>query len=181
MNLQDFTQALDQYQERIPLADIQNLLESLQLDIVEVQKHLEFNSLHYKRNLLHAGRSCQVLLLCWLNGQRSQIHDHVGSSCGVKVLKGRAIETTFERAGNGMIFAKGSAVLEQGSICANQDEDIHQVSNLQDNDACLVTLHVYSPPLKNMNVYDLAESKPRLVADPVQELLYGGKGEVITA
>ena len=37
--------------------------------------------------------------------------------------------------------------LPEGFICATQDQDIHQISNLQPGNADLVTLHIYSPPL----------------------------------
>ena len=41
--------------------------------------------------------------------------------------------------------------------CGSQDSDLHQVSNLQDGDADLVTLHVYSPPLRWMGTYSLTD------------------------
>lgn len=173
MDLAEFCSALDQYPEQVPMQRITALLGDLQLELRDVQSHIEFNEFHYKRNLLHQGTSCQVLLLCWLNGQRSQIHDHVGSNCGVRVMKGTAIETTFVRGPNGMIYPTGSRELLEHEICANQDNDIHQVSNLQADSGCLVTLHIYSPPLRNMNVYDLSKSEPQVVSDPVHELLYG--------
>jgi cysteine dioxygenase len=178
MKLPEFFAQLDEHPQQVPLDQIANLLERLELQLSDVQSHLEFNAHHYKRNLMHQGPSCQVLMLCWLNGQRSQIHDHVGSNCGVRVMRGTAIETTFHRADNGMIYASGSRALAEGSICANHDDDIHQVSNLAADDKCLVTLHVYSPPLRNMNVYDLSASQPHVVEDPVHELLYGGGSTV---
>ena len=51
------------------------------------------------------GRRTRRSCLCWRNGQRSPIHNHRGSNCGVKVLRGVATETTFARAANGMIYA----------------------------------------------------------------------------
>ncbi len=36
---------------------------------------------------------------------------------------------------------------------------MHQVSNLQDGDADLVTLHIYSPPLRLMGTYSLFDNK----------------------
>lgn len=37
---------------------------------------------------------------------------------------------------------------------ASQDEDTHQVGNLQKSED-LITLHAYSPPLKNIDIYSL--------------------------
>ena len=47
--------------------------------------------------------------------------------------------------------------LAPGSVLASEDIDIHQVSNLQDGGAELVTLHVYSPPLLVMGTYSLTD------------------------
>ena len=172
INFDELIESLDQYTDRIPLDVLADLLARLDVSVEELKQHLGFSEAHYKRNLVHETSACQVLLLCWLNGQRSQIHDHVGSSCGVKVLRGTSIETTFARAANGMIYAIGSEELPEGSVCASEDDDIHQISNLQADDACQVTLHIYSPPLQNMNVYNLCESKAKVVSDPMAELLY---------
>src|SRR5262249_49576071 len=96
-------------------------------------------------------------ILCWKNGQRSPIHDHVGSSCGVRVLRGTMTETRFEFAPNGHVKAVSSRDFEPNSVCGSQDYDMHQVSNLQAGDADLVTLHVYSPPLVRMGTYSLMD------------------------
>jgi cysteine dioxygenase len=40
-------------------------------------------------------------------------------------------------------------------VLVSLDADMHQVSNLQPGDADLVTLHVYSPPLRQMGTYSL--------------------------
>ena len=50
------------------------------------------------------GGSCgwyQAWVMCWRNGQRSPIHDHKGSSCAVRVLRGTLTETLFAFAPNG--------------------------------------------------------------------------------
>src|SRR5205807_7632445 len=46
-----------------------------------------------------------IWVLCWRNGQRSPIHDHRGSSCGVRVLRGTMTETQFAFAPNGHVKA----------------------------------------------------------------------------
>lgn len=51
--------------------------------------------------------------------------------------------------------------------------DIHQVSNLQPNDAELVTLHVYSPPLFVMGTYSLTDPMRGEFRDPIFEFVAG--------
>src|SRR5262249_17912047 len=104
------------------------------------------------------------------------IHDHQGSSCAVKVLRGSALETQFERAPNGMIYATGSRQLTEGHQTATQDADIHQISNLQAGSADLVTLHLYSPPLLCMNYYSPLDASVAQFVDPINAEFVGGDG-----
>jgi cysteine dioxygenase len=108
-------------------------------------------------------------VLCWRNGQRSPIHNHRGSSCGVKVLRGVATETVFARAPNGMVLPTSSRELPTGFLCASADDDIHQISNLQAAGKDLVTLHIYSPPLMRMEMFSL--DNPRILEwdDPIND------------
>src|SRR5262249_15792331 len=119
------------------------------------------------RNLVGGNDWYQVLVLCWKNGQRSPIHDHTGSNCGVRVLRGVATETMCECAPNGHVKAVASRECPAGSVLASHDLDLHQGSNLEAGDADLVTLHIYSPPLSLMGTYSLTDrtrgTEPMLV------------------
>lgn len=123
----------------------------------DLKEHIHFADQGYTHNSVRVGRHYHAWVLCWKNGQRSPIHDHKGSACGVRVLRGTLTQTVFEFAGNGHVKAIGSADFEPGSVCASHDMDLHQVSNLQAGDADLVTLHVYSPPLERMGTYSLTD------------------------
>jgi cysteine dioxygenase len=148
---------LDELSGRAPLNELTALLARLEIDMTELAPFLRFSDRHYTRNLVRAGPWYHLLALCWKNGQRSPIHDHTGSSCGVRVLRGVLTETLFDFAPNGHIKATFSRDLLPGSVCGSQDSDIHQVSNLQPGSADLVTLHVYSPPLLWMGTYSLTD------------------------
>jgi cysteine dioxygenase len=167
---------LDRHDSPLPLPNILNWLGDTRLTAEELTYYLVFHRDHYVRNLLHAGSAYQALLLCWRSGQRSPIHNHRGSSCGVKVLRGVATETLFGRAPNGMIVAERSRDLPLGHTCASADEDVHQVSNLQAGGADLITLHVYSPPLLRMDMFSLETSAVREWDDPINDSFVLGGG-----
>jgi cysteine dioxygenase len=175
-SLTELLRHLDAFTGRISLGEIGAALANVSLSLDDVGAHLIFGEETYRRNLVHAGPAYQALVLCWRNGQRSPIHDHAGSSCGVRVLAGQAVETVFERTRSGMVFAVRSLRHAPGSVCATQDADIHQVSNLADDGGDLVTLHVYSPPLLNMGTYSLFDPHVRAFREPVHEdaLVDGG-------
>jgi len=168
---------LDAWQERIPLRELERALGGLSISLEDVRPFVVFGDDSYRRNLIHAGPAYQALVLCWRNGQRSPIHDHQGSSCGVRVLSGTALETVFTRAHNSMIYAERSRALGPGTICATEDADIHQVSNLAEDGGDLVTLHVYSPPLLRMGTYTLFGTEVKAYQEPVYDnLLVDGGG-----
>jgi cysteine dioxygenase len=148
---------LDRLDGRPALAELADELEELDLDCAGVADFIRFSDRGYMRNLMRAGPWYYALVLCWKNGQRSPIHDHTGSVCGVRVLRGTLTETLFEVTPNGHVKAIVSRDWRPGSVLVSQDGDIHQVSNLQADTADLVTLHIYSPPLTWMGTYSLTD------------------------
>jgi cysteine dioxygenase len=156
-NLEELVAYLDHLQERPALADLLIELGQLRISCDDLAGFIRFSNQGYMRNLVRAGPWYHLLVLCWKNGQRSPIHDHAGSSCGMRVLRGTLTETLFEFTANGHIKAVGSRDLAPGSVVGSQDFDLHQVSNLQPGTADLVTLHVYSPPLLKMGTYSLTD------------------------
>src|SRR5262249_5586595 len=148
--LPDLIAYLDGLSGPAPLDELLDLLACLEVDAADLDEHVRFSAQGYTRNLVRAGPWYHLLGLCWKNGQRSPIHDPAGSSCAVRVLRGVLTETAFEFAPHGRVKAVGSHDLTAGEVCGSEDLDLHQVSNLQDGDADLVTLHVYSPPLRRM-------------------------------
>jgi cysteine dioxygenase len=165
---------LDGYRERVPLDLLVDRIGRVDIPLDEIRPYMQFGTKTYRRNLMHAGPGYHALILCWRAGQRSPIHDHRGSSCAVRVLMGTAVETRFERTPDGYVYATGSRELHEGEVCGSQDEDMHQMSNLQAAGCDLVTLHVYSPPLMKMGMYSLIEATVGEFADPVSAFSDGG-------
>lgn len=157
--LRELIDYLDRLEGPADLADLSGELARLKLTCQDVETWMRFSSRGYTRNLVKGGEWYYLLVLCWKNGQRSPIHDHRGSACGVRVLRGMLTETRFAFAPNGMVMATSSADHAPGTVIASQDVDMHQVSNLQAADADLVTLHVYSPPLLHMGTYSLTDNQ----------------------
>jgi cysteine dioxygenase len=146
---------LDTLDGRPELRTFTDDLTRFAIDLEDLARFLKFSDRTYARNLVRATPNYHAWVLCWKNGQRSPIHDHSGSACVVRVLRGTLTETLFEFAPNGHVKASFSRDFAEGSIFGSEDTDLHQVSNLQADDADLVTLHVYAPPLVAMNTYTL--------------------------
>ena len=171
--LDEFFAFMDRYPERVPLDELERKLRELDITYDDVREYARFADDGYQRNLMHEGPGYHALVLCWKNGQRSPIHDHRGSSCGVRVLKGIATETLFTLGTDGLVSPTTTRELPEGAVCGSQDDDIHQVSNLQPGDADLVTLHVYSPPLYVMDTYSPTQAIRTEWTDPIFEFAAG--------
>lgn len=139
--------------ERADLGQLVRLLEESRLTLDDVREHLRFDDDCYRRNLVAESPWYNVLVLCWKAGQRSPIHDHAHSVCAFKVLTGVCTETAFGFDADGRPVKGRTRDFLTGEIVASHDSETHQVSNLQPEGTGLVTLHIYSPPLKTMRVF----------------------------
>lgn len=142
-------------------AEVQQLAAALdrldELTIDDLADYAVFDAHDYRRNLVVEGAMYEVLVLCWKSGQRSPIHDHAHSVCGVKVLQGKLTEVRYRESPCGQVVARDCREMEVGGLCASVDHDIHEISNLEADGHDLVTMHIYSPPLREMAMYDPAK------------------------
>lgn len=152
---------LDARIRAVSLDELVDLLAAISDDRLadQLKEQMCFAPEGYRRNLLHETPDYHALVLCWEPGQRSPIHDHAGSICGVRVIQGTATEIYFERSPHGCVFPTSSRRLSAGTVLGSQDADIHQIANLEPHPQRLVTLHIYSPPLHNMGNYSMTEGR----------------------
>jgi cysteine dioxygenase len=143
----------------IPLETMRAMLDGLENDLQMLAPWWIFDACNYRRNLIRRTPAYEALLLCWLPGQRSPIHDHRGSGCAFRVIEGVVTETLYEPEKSGGVTAASMRWLPPGTICASREFDIHEVANTQPH-ADLVTLHVYSPPLRDVNLYRASDPAP---------------------
>lgn len=172
VNLELFFKSMDALGDPIPLQRLQSMMRELTITETEIADYAFFSTKRYMRNRVRRTDDYETLFLCFEAGQRTPIHDHAGSACGVKVLQGEGTETLFERTPDGWLFASGSRKLPAGGVVGSNDMDTHQLSNLQTDGKRLVTLHVYSPPLGSVGNYSLDDNRVVQVRSPVNELVY---------
>lgn len=174
LKMRSFIDYLNGLRCRPVLDDVVVQMKEFDVSVEELGDFVQFHSKSYRRNVVFENEYVQLLCLCWKSGQRSPIHDHAESICGVKVITGVASETLFEMTPSGYIKAVSTVDYGEGVI-GSEDADTHQVANLQGEDDDLVTLHCYSPPLKRMKTYAI-DSKFSQMYEPVNEWHIGGSG-----
>ena len=113
---------------------------------------VNFDTHVYKRNLLYRDSDFEVLILNWMSGQRSPIHNHKGSACAVYVVEGIASEIVYERSAQGALYPIATKHFDSGTTCGSFDQDVHQIVNLQPAENNLISMHIYSPPLEKMEL-----------------------------
>jgi len=165
--LRPLIEYLDGLSGRADLGALSALLERLAITRADIEGFCVFGSRGYKRNTISASPWYELLGICWRSGQCSTIHDHAGSSCAFKVVEGQGTEVRFELSPSGLICPVVATKMDPGYICAAEDADIHQVANMQAAGVRgvggdLVTLHMYSPPIKRMTTYCYGETRPMI-------------------
>jgi len=159
------------FDERISLRELQQRLDDDEISAASLDGYIHFSDERYARNLLAHGPQFYALVLCWKPGQASPIHDHKGASCGVRVIQGTATETSF-RWQEGRLVPDRVTTMQAGEVCGSFDDDIHEIRN--NGDENLVTLHVYSPYLDNINLYEIESGKVTVFSDPMIAQLKSG-------
>jgi cysteine dioxygenase len=105
---------------------------------------ISFASEPYTRVVLHRDAGVDIVLVCFAAGQVSSVHDHRGSNCVIRLVRGRVLETLFERAADDTLVHALHRYINVGDISGLSGDRIHQISNVDDTGSVL--LNFYSPP-----------------------------------
>jgi len=175
-SIEEHLASLSLHTKPLSIDEIQQLLSAFASDTAKLAQFERFDETSYCRNRIFRNDTLDLLLLCWKPGQRTPIHDHSGSTCGVYVVKGEATEIGFSPSGSGVLLPRDCKQLHQGDITVSIDSDAHMVANFAANQSELVTLHCYSPPLDSMRVFEEREtffsSYPSLISSVEQQACY---------
>jgi cysteine dioxygenase len=168
-SLDSLFRGLDACPDAVPLDLLCERIRAAGLTLDDVRDWVRFGDEGYCRNLVELGPGYVALVLCWRAGQASPIHDHRGSACALQVLAGTATERRYVRHPDGSLELTATNRYVEGQICGTYDADIHTMVNEQPAGKDLVTLHVYTPPMRRYHAYSLDSREVRVCAD--QEVL----------
>lgn len=161
---------------QIDLATVEALLADGELDEASLRPFVHPRADKYARHLVHRCGNFDVMVLTWLPGQMTPIHNHAGNCGWVRLVRGRMREDSFRllpsTAAAGLDVAgdveaprcginlqpTGSGMLTAVGAVATVDRlrAIHRIGNPREHagDETLVTLHVYSRPHDTCLVFD---------------------------
>jgi cysteine dioxygenase len=122
------------------------------LDVKALAARSRFSDQGYTRTILHRAAGWEVLLVGWLPGQRTAAHGHGESFGATCVLEGTLTEVQYRLASGGQVRESGQRKHRAGSVFHEEPETIHRVEHAGRVRA--VSLHLYAPPLRRMEVYE---------------------------
>ncbi|MFO0376777.1 MAG: cysteine dioxygenase [bacterium] len=158
---------------RADLRTLDGLLRKLKITRKDLQSACVFGTRAYRRNVIAASEHFELLALTWRSGHCTPIHDHKGVSCAFRVVEGQGTEIRFVRTASGLVCPVKTTAMKPGYVCSADENDIHQIANMQAPGTDLITLHIYSPRIKKMNTYAFATSTGAEV-DAGQTGVYAG-------
>lgn len=138
---------------RADLKVLHRLLNNLRITRRDIEPACAFGVRGYRRNTIARSDHFELLALCWRSGHCTPIHNHTGVSCAFRVVHGRGTEIRFTESPAGIVCPVQVNEMPEGYVCSAEEDDIHQVANHQAPGRDLVTLHIYSPPIRKMHVF----------------------------
>jgi cysteine dioxygenase len=138
-----------------------DLVAGLVLPQELVEAHIQFDAQRYARNLILRTPAFELLALCWFPGQQTVIHDHGGSVGAARVYRGNLTSRLFAASDGKPARLTDVDVVGPGGLAAVDRHDIHQLANPGPEE--LVTIHVYSPPLRTISAFSTESAERQQV------------------
>ena len=149
-------------EKKFPLDETFAVLTQLDCTVSDLEPYVFYAIDCYTRNLVHRAATYELMLLCWMPGQKTPIHGHEGEKCWMRVIEGslQAINYSKVSSEGGFLLKPDELVpLEAGSV--NGPAFINQIINASDEKA--ISLHVCSKPLYACDVFEInQEEKKRM-------------------
>lgn len=119
----------------------------------ELEAMAQWDIRHYTRHCIHQSRAFELLLICYLPGQRTSIHDYDSQMAWIKPIIGRVREERFRPRPGGGVVPLGVKLLTPGDLSyLAEGNPIHRHTNVDKGRT--MTLNLYSRPIRRWRVYD---------------------------
>ncbi|MBV8052475.1 MAG: cysteine dioxygenase family protein [Acidobacteriaceae bacterium] len=169
----DFVEGLKELEKQpITSPRVNNFLIQALVPAQALQPYLFWNDTAYTRNLIYRDEFFEVLVLCWLPGQKTPVHSHNGQLGWMTVVQGEIVcrDYKFVRAGDQNGSGDGTNRRSVGAeligmrqhqadgtvVTVDRRRTTHQLQNAESSKFGSVTLHVYSKPIDSCAVFDSA-------------------------
>ncbi len=137
--------------ECLTLFDFQEIMNGTDFSEFDFSEYLTFDQDSYARNSIFKNEKFELLLVGWMPGQKSEIHDHGASECIMACLRGCLLENRYQKTQGKLIKLQTSKLLENNVAHINNDVGLHEIINI--HNGISISLHLYSPEITDFQCY----------------------------
>jgi predicted metal-dependent enzyme (double-stranded beta helix superfamily) len=142
------------------LETVQNYILSHSVRPETLDKYCYFSKGSYTRNLIFKNEVFECMTVCWEIGQHSRVHNHRDQNCWMSVPIGRLrvqnyrVEKRNPATGTCEIVPTDVYLMDATHpTYVNPAEPVHEVINAAEFNQRAVSIHVYSKPFDQCEVY----------------------------
>ena len=144
--------------------EVESYLEETSVEPASLERYITFRSDHYTRNLVHKITAFELLIICWDIGQGAPVHGHEGELCWARVERGKLKFSNFKEVSEAPLIVEPVGDPVVGGVgFLDGPADIHAVENPVKFGEKAVSLHLYSQPYQECDIYDLERGEKRRV------------------
>lgn len=139
------------------------VLSLIEVDLLKVKEMFRVKKTiySYDRYMIYNSNKLAILLLYWYKGLECLPHNHNVSFGAVTVIDGSGEDIIYTKQGEN--FIERRIPVKKGENFFTDDDFIHKMRASSQED--LITLHVYSPPINGMRIFDFELQKGALVSN----------------
>ena len=143
--------------EDYPIPLVTEFLNEYKLPDKELNDYLHFKDNKYARNLVYKDKDFEILIVCWHPEQIAPIHGHEGEKCWMRVELGSLNICNYKLESIDPLFLNIVNQIKGDAGFLDGPAEIHSVENAFDEDA--ISLHVYTKPFSECDIYNLDTGK----------------------
>lgn len=143
--------------------------------------YLSYCEDRYTRHLVHKHADFELLVICWSSGQSAPIHGHEGELCWARVERGKLRFTDYAIVNEDPLRLE--VVREPVDGVAgflDGPAEIHAVENPHEFGGNAASLHLYSKPYNECDIYE-SVTGPRRRVQLAYDSIYGKPVERTTS
>lgn len=144
--------------------EIHAYLHKTLIEPASLQRYMFFRPERYTRNLVFKNEAFELLVICWNIGHQAPVHGHEGERCWSRIEQGSLLLCNYrELCENPLVVQQINQPYRGERGWLDGPADIHSVANPAIEEAPAVSLHLYSHPYDQCDIYDLEKNEKRRV------------------
>jgi len=148
-----------------PKEEVDAYLSGTLVDEAALDQYSTYAEERYTRHLIHKDEDFELLIICWGSGQGAPIHGHEGDLCWARVERGKLRFSNYRIVSEKPLRLQPVGEPVDGSTgFLDGPAEIHAVENPVAFGQNAASLHLYSKPYSECDVYDSLTGPRRRVS-----------------